>query len=197
MNRIISIATLFLFGFVTVPVVQAQDTDLKTGSEKSPTVALQEDGKLAGKVFKTIDGEKQAVIAKLTLSADGIVIDTVESDEEGNFSFANVAPGAYQMYGYSDGMVGGGLVSVVPFATQDTVDYNVGLSPYDGYDAYAGAPVQSFGDYSCGAGYGSGSCGGGCGGVGRRRLLLAAGLGLGIVAIAGGFDGEDDASPTN
>ena len=165
-------------------------------------VALEKDGNLVGKVYAVVEGEKPPKNAKMTLTVDGVVVDVVEADESGNFAFASVEPGTYQMYGASDGYVGGGAVDVMPYSSAGCSDCNVGLNSYSSdiaYDSYGSAPVESFGSSTCGGGYGAGSCGGGCGGGGGRlrRGLIFAGVGLGIVGIAGGFDGNDDASPTN
>ncbi len=199
MSRITSTVSLFMFSLLCCSSLCADEMKtLEKEKAEVQKVALTADGKLVGKVFAVEEKDQSLTNAKLTLSADGVVIDTVQADAEGNFSFANVAPGSYQMFGYANGLVGSSSVAVMPFNSQAVSDVNVGLAQPDmGYDVYAGAPVQSFGDASCGSACGAGSCGGGGGGLNRRRLLLLTGAALGITAIAGGFDGKDDASPTN
>ncbi len=201
------IATLTIFSNVSTAqeLATTPSIEIKTAEEATvlQKVALEEDGKLVGKVFAVVDGEKTPKNAKMTLTVDGVVVDVVEADESGNFAFASVEPGTYQMYGASDGYVGGGSVNVMPYSSAGCTDCNVGMNSYSSdvaYDSYGAAPVDSFGSSTCGGGYGAGSCGGGgCGGSGGRlrKGLLFAGIGLGIVGIAGGFDGNDDASPTD
>jgi hypothetical protein len=149
-------------------------------------------GPVTGSVFAKADGEKTPLpTAKLTLSQDGVVIQSVEADEKGTFSFASVEPGTYQMFGSSGEYFGGSDVIV---GSGGVANYDMGLSQGVAYDSYAAAPASS-----CGGG-----CAGGCGGGGgflrggrgggllRSRFGRLALIG-GVVAIATG--GEDEASP--
>jgi len=168
-------------------------------------VMLTEDGTLEGNAVRT-DSKAVAANVKVTLSADGKVVDAVETDEKGNFSFANVAPGAYQMLGSADGMVGSAAYNVIGYDAGSSYDaYPLSMSPASSdfvYDSYASQPVSSFasGCNTCGGGLGGGSLGGRLGGGFGSRLGGGGGLlsnpriGLiGLVGLAG--LGGDDASP--
>lgn len=162
-------------------------------------VMLDENGSLNGSVeieAKTGEDAEASKEATVTLSQDGVVVASVNADQEGNFSFANVEPGTYQLMGASDPYVGQSSFDVVPFNNGGgCASCGLGLSdasaPY-AYDTYGSAPASSFGG-SCGCG--GGGIGGGGGVLGNRRLLRLGLIGGGIaVAIAAGDDDVDDAS---
>ena len=169
-------------------------------------VMLNEEGELEGKALLT-DSGKAAANTKITLSAEGKVIDEVKTDETGSFSFASVAPGAYQVLGASDGFVGSQSFDVVPFSSPAVGSRcSVGLcnsAPEAVYDNFATQPVSSFS--TCGS---CNTCGGGLGGGVGGRLgggLLGGRLGggllgngrIGLVGLAGlaglaGIDSSPD-----
>ncbi len=174
-------------------------------------ITLQEDGSLKGKAF--VAATDEAVDAKITLTQDGKVVSTVETDEKGNFSFANVEPGVYNMQGVADPYVGSADVTVAPFAAssgcQSCQSCDLGMTasaPEVAYSSCGSAPAQAFSASPCGCGGGGLLGGGGLGGGGG--LLGGGGGGLfssplvglgvvgGIVAIAVSDD-DDDASPDN
>ena len=176
-------------------------------------ITLQEDGSLKGKAFVATTDE--AVDAKITLTQDGKVVSTVETDEKGNFSFANVEPGVYNMQGVADPYVGSADVTVAPYvADAGCQSCNLGMTasaPEVAYSSCGSAPAQAFSASPCGCGGGGGLLGGGGlggGGVLGGGGLLGGGGGLlssplvglgvagGIVAIAVSDD-DDDASPAN
>jgi hypothetical protein len=169
--------------------------------EKSVKVMLTEEGKLEGKAFRT-DSKEAAANTKVTLSADGKVVDSVVADEEGNFAFANIAPGAYQMLGSSDGFVGSQSYDVLPYSSPAVGSpCSIGMCGASSevvYDSYASQPVSSFSSTcgscnTCGGGFGGGRIGGRLGG----GLLSNGRIGLiGLVGLAG-LGGDDDVSPTN
>jgi len=167
------------------------------------SVTLQEDGSLAGKAIVSATAEN-AADAKITLTQEGQVISTVNADGEGNFSFQNIEPGAYDLLGSSDPFVGQASYDVAPFSTGGCSSCSLGLSDQPAEVAYSScdsAPAQSFsaspcgGCNSCGGG-GGGFFGGGGGGGGllSSRLFRLGAIG-GVVAIA--VSGDDDASPDN
>ena len=172
----------------------------------SNAVQATEAGELVGNVFAKNNGEATPVEAKLTLSADGVVVDSTVASEDGAFSFPNVEPGAYQLYGASDGYVGGQTVDVQPYATSGGCSScSLGLqSEPQGvvYDAPATACSSCAAASPCGGGLGGGGGfgGGGGGGLlggGNGRRLLALGAVGGIIAVAVSDDDDDDASPDN
>lgn len=176
---------------------------------KNIKVMLTKDGALEGKAVRT-GTDQVAANVKVSLSADGKVVDAVESDEKGNFSFASVAPGVYQVLGAADGFVGSAAYDVVGYDSGSSCSAcSLGVAPVSSeivYDNYSSAPVSSFSGgcsicgscNTCGGGLGGGSIGGGGG-----RLLggrLGGGLlngRIGLVGLAGlaGLAGIDDASP--
>jgi len=164
---------------------------------KSVKVMLNQDGTLEGKAFRT-DTKEIASNVKVTLSADGKVVDAVETDQKGNFSFANVAPGAYQMIGSADGFVGSQSYDVVGFSNPSVGSPcslgMCGASSDALYNNFSSAPVSSFssscGTCNSGGGFGGGRLGGRLGG----GLLSNGRIGLiGLAGLAG--LGGDDSSP--
>jgi len=165
-------------------------------------VANTEDGVLKGNVFTTDEGVKTPISAKVTLSSDGVVVDTVEADETGSFAFQGIEPGSYQLLGSADGFVGGQAFDVQPFA--GSVDgggcsaCSLGLQSVEApfqetvYQAPASACGCNTGCSACGGGGGGGLLGGGGGGLLNSRRLLGLGAIGGIVAIAVSDDDDDD-----
>ena len=162
------------------------------------TIEVNEDGSLTGKVFAKVAGEETPVDAKVTLASEGVVIDTVQS-ENGSFSFANIAPGAYTLTGATQGFAGGQAYDVAPYAGTGCSSCNLGLQStsepiYQNSPVYD-APVSACGSTcgTCGGGgggFGGGGIGGG-GGLFTPRRLLAAGLVGGVIAIAVSDDDDD------
>ena len=176
-----------------------------TKGEATPTVAITQDGSLKGKVFSGAEGAPVPQNAKVTLSSEGVVIDTVEAEEDGSFAFAGIGPGSFQIIGAADGLIGGQAINVQPYAGELSGGCSscaVALEP-----AYQEAPCSTCSDSlyqapasACGCGgggFGGGGFGGGGGGIlGGRRLLALGGVGA-IIAIATSDDDDDDVvSPT-
>lgn len=190
----------------TTPAPVATPAVVKTLKKATPQVKLTKEGVLEGNAFRT-DSDKVAANVKVTLSAEGKVVDSVETDEKGNFAFANVAPGAYQVLGSGDGFIGSQSYDVVDFGSPAiSSPCSVGMCGATSdviYDSYETAPVSSFSS-TCGACNSCNTCGGGLGGgsFGGGRLGGRLGGGLlsngriGLIGLAGlaGLAG-DDASP--
>lgn len=192
----------------------AQEAEVKTSNVATKAAApvapqrvkvmLNEEGKLVGKAVladsaKEDAARKVASNVKVTLtSEEGKVIETVETKEDGTFAFANVAPGAYQMLGSAEGLVGSQSYDVVGYsnsAVASPCSLNMcGASSDVVYDNYSSAPVSSFSTCNscntCGGGLGGGSLGGRLGGglLGNGRIGL-----IGLAGLAG--LGGDDSSP--
>ena len=175
-----------------------------SASNAQEAVNLQEDGSLAGKVFVAETSEK-AADAKMTLTQEGQVISTVNADEQGNFSFQNIEPGAYELLGASDPFVGQSSYEVAPYSNGGCSSCSMGLVAQPAevtYESCGASPAQSFsaspcgGCSSCGGGGGGGGffSGGGRGGLLGSPLFRLGAIG-GIVAIAVSDD-DDDASPS-
>jgi len=189
----------------------AQEASEKTEVAKVATtpavekIEVNKDGSLTGNVFATVEDKNQPVDAKVTLSSEGVVIEAVQA-EDGVFSFANVAPGAYTLTGSAAGFTGGQVFDVAPHAggcstcnlgLQSTSDVVYESSPvYDAPVSACGSCGSTCGSCCGGGGFGGGGFSGG--GIGRRLLgsrpLLRAGLIGGVVAIAVSDDDDDDAS---
>lgn len=202
----VAIAALCLLSSTSVAQEAAVTADLAANAnteDQTPAavkVMLTREGSLEG-VAEISDAkkadERKAAGVKVTLSSDGKVVDSVKTDEDGNFSFANVEPGMYQVLGASDGFVGAQTFDVAPFSSPAVGSPCAlgmcGVSSDLIYDNYASAPISSFSTgSSCGAGGG-----GGGGGFGARLGggLLGNGR-IGLIGLAGlaGLGG-DDASP--
>jgi hypothetical protein len=187
--------------------VAAVANKVATPDAQAPVkVMLNEEGALEGTAV--LEQTKKAVAdTKVTLTAEGKVVNTVKANEDGTFSFANVAPGAYQILGSSDGFVGSASYDVVPFAQPavggcSSCSVGMASAPSDVvYDSYASQPVSSFSSCNacspcntCGGGLGGGRLGGGLGSRLGGRLLSNGRIGLiGLAGLAG--LGGDDSSP--
>ena len=182
--------------------VQAQETETTTTpaveavAKTVAKIANTEDGVLRGNVFTEKDGEKSPVSAKMTLTSDGVVVDSVEANEEGTFAFEGIGPGSYQLLGSADGYVGGQAYDVQPYAGETAggcSTCNLGLQTYE--EPFASnvyqAPASACG--SCGGGGGGGGGGllGGGGGLNTRRLFALGAAGA-IIAVAVSDDDDDD-----
>ena len=193
----------------------AQETITLPATVTDVKVVLSENGQFSGQVVTDAALETATVSeAKVTLSADGKVIDSVTADAEGNFSFANVAPGAYTMAAVSGSMFGSHPVTVEPFAAAavaPAAPVQIALEPVQfdsaspiAYDQFAGAPLSSCDTCNapavvsspcggsacgscntCGGGLGGGIAGGRIGGRLGGGLLGGGGSRIGLVGLAG------------
>ena len=203
-------------------MVNAQEAPLQ--SEIAPaSVTLTADGELVGNAIASVDGDKQPVEAKITISKDGVVVDSIYANEDGSFAFPSVAPGVYNMYGAAANYAGAATVTVLPSSAAVSAPMTLGLTtaPVAATAGYAGfaqascsacapAPVvSSCGCSTCGCGGGGLFSGGGFGGggllgggggfggglLGGSSALRFAAIGGIVAAIA--IDDDDDASPAN
>lgn len=176
-------------------------------AEATSTIAMTQDGSLKGKVFTEAAGVRTPLNAKVTLSSEGVVVDSVQADKDGTFSFAGIEPGSFQIIGAADGLVGGQAINVQPFAAEaigggGCSSCNVALEPIsDAPCTTCGQDLYQSPASSCGCGSGGGGGGGllgrGGGLLSNRRLLALGGIG-GIIAIATSDDDDDDVvSPDN
>ena len=171
----------------------ANAQEAPTQSELAPaSVTLTADGELVGNAVASINGEEQPVEAKITISKDGVVVDSIFAKEDGSFAFPSVAPGVYNMYGAAANYAGGATVTVLPSSAAVSAPMTLGLTTattasYAGFaqatcSSCAPAPVVS----SCGCAPVASTCGGGCGGGGLfNGGLLGGGGGFGGVGGGG------------
>jgi len=215
---------LSLAFFASACMVNAQEA--QSQSELAPaSVTLTADGELVGNAIASVDGDEQPVEAKITISKDGVVVDSIYADEDGSFAFPSVAPGVYNMYGAAANYAGAATVTVLPSSAAVSAPMTLGLSTattaatagYAGFaqascSACAPAPVVSscgcntggglfggsgggLGGGGFGGGLGGGGFGGGGGGLLGSNALRFAAIGGIVAAIA--IDDDDDASPAN
>lgn len=218
------IAAILAVCLIASPVFAQVAQETAKITPQASTATLSSDGQLTGSVITaTAD---QVPNAQVSLVSQGKVIDSVTADASGNFSFANVHPGPYQLVGTAAGLLGSNALTVAPFVTaQPVTPGRVTLQPTAAapqvlYDNVATAPVASLGCNTCnpapvstcnacstcGGGFGGGNFGGSIGsrlggrlvGGGRGGLLSPR------LLIAGGLiggltsiDSVDDASPDN
>ena len=187
--------------FLALGCVCAFACNLNAQEAKSPSdlapasVTLTADGELVGNAVANVNGEAQPVEAKITITKDGVVIDSIFAEEDGSFAFPSVAPGVYNMYGSAANFAGGAAVTVLPSSAAPTAaPLTLGLSSaatasYAGFaqatcGSCAPAPV-SCGCSSCGCG-GGGLIGGGGGFGGGGFGLGGGGFGGGGFGLGGG-----------
>jgi hypothetical protein len=194
-KKIVAIVAVCVFAAPIVAQEQAESVSEAVSVSKNVQVMLNAEGVLEG--VAVVEGKTPVPVAdaKISLTANGKVVDEVKTDEKGNFSFANVAPGAYQMMGTADGFVGSQSFDVAGFAPASSCSAcSLGMNAVSSdvaYDSFSQAPLGSFSS-SCGGGIGGGGrLGGGRGILGSRLGRL--GLIGGVVAIA--VSGDNDASP--
>lgn len=181
----------------------------------SSTAMIDELGTLHGFIYRVDGNQKLPVEAKVTLSKDGKVVESVMTDESGTFSIPNVEPGVYDMFAAADSFVGNQTYEVTGFSDQYTgvaaVDMAVGTpaaatyvdaAPMtyaapaaQVYDNYSSLPVSSFSScqapvasYSSGCGSCS-PCGGCAGGRFGGGLGGGGGFGGGGGLLGGGGSG--------
>ena len=141
-NKIAAILAVCLMASPVFAQV-AQETAKIT--PQASTATLSSDGQLTGSVITaTAD---QVPNAQVSLVSQGKVIDSVTADASGNFSFANVHPGPYQLVGTAAGMLGSNALTVAPFvASQPVTPGSITLQPSTPqvmYDSVGSAPVAA------------------------------------------------------
>lgn len=200
---------LIALGLIAAPTVaQKTDAEPKVAKKTVENSWLSAEGKLEGNIVLASHNETvTAADAQVSLVSKGKVIDSVKADAAGNFSFANVEPGPYQIVGHSGPMVGSQSVNVAPFAPSQPVQPNQvvlqqgspvsmetwGEAPVSSMSSPVPAGQPSFG-FPGGRGFGGGGIASGGGGIGRRLLTTPRGL-LIVGGIAGGLAAIDDSSP--
>ena len=152
-------------------------------------VSLSENGSLVGHVFAMMEDEEAPIAGKVTLTADGQTVSTLETDETGNFSFRDVEPGQYNMIGVAGSYIGNKVIEVTPFdavlsdESEEAEEEAYTAVPLlvapsyaaQDYGSFGAAPVETFsaggGCASCSqpsyvegysVGGGCSTCGGGC-----------------------------------
>ena len=176
-------------------------------------VSVNEQGELVGRTSAIINGGEVPIEANITLVSGGVLLAKTVANEDGSFSFPNIHPGDYNIYGCAASYCGDRACTVVTDSDRfEGVHVQMDQVSVCGCNAgYAEAPATSFsgGGGGFGSGLGSGgfsSSGGGFGGggggaasgggvLGSRgfRLLAVGGV---ATAIALGASDDDEVSPS-
>lgn len=180
-KKTIALAALCL---IASPVLAQETAKVSTAQTATASATLSAEGELIGNILTTKANQITKVPnAQVSLVSQGKVIDSVTADASGNFSFANVHPGPYQIVGAAAGLVGSQAFDVAPFAeAQGVAPGQVMLTqsaPEVMYDSYSSAPVQSLstGCSTCNTCNTCSTCAGGGSGIGGR---LGGGIGRGF-----------------
>lgn len=172
----------------------ATDEDVKEEDVEDLTaplfVTVNEQGELIGKATARVISKAMPVEANVTLSKNGVTLAQVVSNEDGSFSFPNIAPGDYNMYGSAGNFAGQRCFTVLPGnGCCDCVNLRLGRYAEGDYLSYGCAPATSF-KASVGGGIGGGSAiGGGGFAVGGGGGFAGGGFAGGSGFAAGGGGG--------
>ena len=179
-------------------------------------VSVNAQGELVGQTNATVNGESVPIEANVTLVSGGVLIGKAVANEDGSFSFPNVAPGDYNVFGCASSYCGQRSCTVV--TTGDCCDVvNVQLDQQSVCGCSSGfvtAPAASFnngaGGFASGTPFSSStatsSFGGGGGGagtavgggrlIGTRAFRLLAIGGIATAIAVGASDDDEDVSPS-
>ena len=200
--------TLAVACLIVSPAI-GQETNVSP-QEPTDITTLTADGHLNGSVATTnADKIAQVPSAKVSLVSKGKVIDSVTADANGQFSFANVHPGPYQVVGTAAGLVGSQAFQVSPFTdSQPSVSRQLLLqqpSTVSSYHTFSHSPLSTVSSPTIGYAGGGGRAIGGRaigGRLGGRLLggngggIFSSPLGLLVVGgIVGGVVSISDSSP--
>ena len=183
--------------------------------EGPAVVSVNAQGELIGMASADVSGESVPIEANISLVSGGVLIGKAVANEDGSFSFPNVLPGDYKVFGCASSYCGQRDCTVVSKGNCcDVVNVQLDQESVCGCDGgFASAPAASFGNnaggfasgtsYSSGTSFGGGGFGGGGAGsaagggrlIGTRafRLLAIGGI---ATAIAVGASDDDDVSPS-
>ena len=173
-------------------------------------VSVNEQGELVGRTSAIINGSEVPIEANITLVSGGVLLAKTVANEDGSFSFPNIHPGDYNIYGCAASYCGDRACTVVTDSDRfEGVHVQMDQTSVCGCNAgYAEAPATSFsgggfgsGGFSSGGGFGGGGFGGGGGAAGSGGVLGSRGFRLLAVggvatAIALGTSDDDEVSPT-
>lgn len=154
------------------------------------SIRIDEDGKLVGQALAFVGGRWVPVEATMALVNDDVLLDKIVAEEDGSFSFPDIVPGSYKVYGTAASFCGQRAVTVLSESgCCDNVDLGLRQdSPGACYSELGSAPAATFSEApSFSGGFASGGPVGGGGG-------FATGGGGGFVAsggagVASGFPG--------
>jgi len=145
-------------------------------------VSVNEQGELVGRTSATVYGDEVPIEANVTLVSDGVLLAKTVANQDGSFSFPNIRPGEYNIYGCAASFCGDRACTVVNDSARfERVQVQLDQTSVCGCNTgYADAPATSFNGNGFGVGsFSSGSSfgGGGFGGAGGS----SAGVGGGVL----------------
>ena len=184
--------------------IEADDESESTDEgvlEAAAIVSVNAQGELVGQTKASINGDLVPIESNVTLVSGGVLLGKTVTDVDGSFSFSNVVPGNYDIYGCASSYCGQRSCTVVSTGEFDVVNVELDqLSTCRCNGNFASAPAASFDNgvggfangtsysYDSGISYGSvssygsgssfGSGGGGFGGGGFGSGGTTAGGGL-------------------
>ena len=85
-------------------------------------VSVNPQGELVGKVEATVNGDLVPIEANITLVSGGVLLGKTMADEDGSFSFPNITPGDYNIYGCASSFCGERACTVVSTGEFDVVN---------------------------------------------------------------------------
>ena len=181
--------------------------------ENAPvSIRVNENGEFVGQTQAFVSGNWLPVEANVALVSNGVLLNKIVADADGSFSFQDISPGEYTVYGTASSYCGQRSVTVLPERgccdnvgvglTQDsggTCYSNLTSAPAatvseaTGFSGgFSSAPIAGGGGFATGGGALGGGAGGGFSGL---RALAVGGI---VTAIAvGSSDDDDDVSPSN
>lgn len=185
------------------------DEDETEEYKNSPiSIRVNADGELVGQTKALVNGEWLPVEATMALVSDGVLLNKLVAQEDGSFSFPDIVPGSYKVYGTAASYCGQRTVTVVSESgCCDNVDLGLRQdSPGACFSELSSAPAATFsqgpsfsGGFASGGGGGPVASGGGgfvasggsgvASGVSGLRLLAVGGI-VTAIAIPASDDGD-------
>ena len=171
--------------------LEEQEDEEQEAQKLGPAVvSVNEQGELVGQASAVINGDEVPIEANITLVSGGVLLAKTVANEDGSFSFPNIHPGDYNIYGCAASFCGDRACTVVTDSNRfERVQVQLDQTSVCGCNiGYAEAPATSFN----GSGLGSGGFGGGVGSgssFGGGGFGGAGGGGFGGAGGAGGAGG--------
>ena len=109
-------------------------------------VSVNEQGELVGRTSAIVNGDEVPIEANITLVSGGVLLAKTVANEDGSFSFPNIHPGDYNIYGCAASYCGDRACTVVTDSDRfERVHVQMDQTSVCGCNAgYAEAPATSF-----------------------------------------------------
>lgn len=168
------------------------DEDETEEHDNAPiSIRVNEDGELVGQAKASVNGKWVPVEATMALVSNDVLLNKIVAKEDGSFSFPDIVPGSYKVYGTAASYCGQRAVTVVSESgCCDNVDLGLRQdSPGSCYSELPSAPAATFSQgpsFSGGFAGGGPAAGGGGGFVASGGQGVASGIpGLRLLAVGG------------